>query len=157
MQQNLTKEYWKSIAPEEFPMRGRWVDNWFSNMVISPITINGVVWASVENYYQSRKAKTEKEADLFLTYSPSDAKKMGRRVEIREDWDKLKETFMLTVLVVKFNQPAWKQRLLDTEEELIVEWNNWGDKYWGVDIRSFEGQNRLGEILMEVRKLLKKL
>lgn len=36
----------------------------------------------------------------------------------------------------------------------IVEGNTWGDAFWGVDSRTGEGENHLGQILMQVRSEL---
>ena len=36
----------------------------------------------------------------------------------------------------------------------LVEGNTWGDMYWGVDLHTMKGQNKLGKILMKVRNEL---
>lgn len=41
--------------------------------------------------------------------------------------------------------------LVETGDQLIVEGNDHGDTFWGVDSRSGEGQNHLGQTLMRVR------
>ncbi len=38
---------------------------------------------------------------------------------------------------------------------LLQEGNRWGDTFWGVDLRTGKGENKLGKILMRVRKELK--
>ena len=47
-------------------------------------------------------------------------------------------------------------QLLDTGDQELVEYNTWGDTYWGVCTRIRQGQNWLGKILMEVREELQK-
>ena len=43
------------------------------------------------------------------------------------------------------------EQLLATGQKIIIEGNRWGDTCWGVDIRTGEGENRLGKILMKIR------
>jgi hypothetical protein len=44
--------------------------------------------------------------------------------------------------------------LMATHPAELQEGNWWGDQYWGVSLTTGKGQNRLGEILMEVREEL---
>ena len=135
--------------------KGKWVYNWFSNMEPSEITIDGTTYPSVENYYQAMKSLDVEIHKLFSAITPSKSKFLGKGLKIRPDWEEVKENFMYKALWVKFNQPQWKEKLLATNEEEIVEWNNWGDLIWGKDIRSLKGQNKLGILLMKIREQLK--
>jgi predicted NAD-dependent protein-ADP-ribosyltransferase YbiA (DUF1768 family) len=45
--------------------------------------------------------------------------------------------------------------LLSTGDELLIEGNTWGDTYWGVDLKTGIGENKLGKILMKVREEIK--
>jgi predicted NAD-dependent protein-ADP-ribosyltransferase YbiA (DUF1768 family) len=49
----------------------------------------------------------------------------------------------------------WYTKLMSTGDEEIVEWNNWNDKYWGKDIRTKQGENHLGLLLMKLRSELR--
>ena len=150
---------WKLIAPTVFIMdnNNKWVRNWFSNMVISPIIIDGVEWASVENYYQGMKEINPVDRIMYTLLSPSDAKASGRKANLRPEWEEIKESVMKQALKVKFAPGTnHAQRLLETEDAILVEWNNWGDKYWGVCIKTYKGLNRLGVLLMEVRTELRR-
>lgn len=54
--------------------------------------------------------------------------------------------------------PDLAEKLLSTEDEELVEGNNWGDRFWGVSpIGSNTGENHLGTILMEVRNDLREM
>ena len=44
-----------------------------------------------------------------------------------------------------------REKLLDTGNAELQEGNNWGDRYWGVDLKTGYGENRLGRIIMKVR------
>ena len=59
---------------------------------------------------------------------------------------------MLTGLRYKFSNPDLKEKLLATGNEELVEGNWWGDQYWG--ICDGIGKNKLGKLLMKVRKEL---
>ncbi len=149
---------WAEIAPKTFifDSKGQWVRNWFSNMVSEVVTIDGIEWNSVENYYQAMKSIDGDTQMLFPFLTPSGAKSMGRKITIRPDWDEYRIEVMRKALICKFHNNADnKSRLLQTEDSILVEWNNWGDKFWGVDIRTFEGENMLGKLLMEIRSTLR--
>ena len=86
--------------------------------------------------------------------NPSEAKRLGRRVRLRSDWEQVKYDVMLDVVRAKFNQhPDLAQKLLATGDEELVEGNDWGDTYWGVC--NGRGKNMLGKILMRVRAELR--
>ena len=82
--------------------RGRWIYNWFSNMDITPITIDGITYASVENYYQSQKTLDSELRKNFLNCLPSQSKRLGKQVKLRDDWEQVKEHVMEKALRVKF-------------------------------------------------------
>jgi ribA/ribD-fused uncharacterized protein len=110
---------------------------------------------SVEHYFQALKCVNVEERNAVLaSASPSDAKKQGRNVEIRSDWLKVREGFMLACLRYKFSTfPHLAEMLLATASVELVEENWWNDKYWGVCKN--EGENVLGKLLMKVRDELK--
>ena len=81
------------------------------------------------------------------------AKRKGRRIRLRSDWEKIKYIKMYSVCYAKFTQnPDLKEKLLQTGNEILEEGNDWGDKIWGTV--NGEGENNLGKILMEIRKEL---
>jgi ribA/ribD-fused uncharacterized protein len=78
------------------------------------------------------------------------SKKLGKRVELRPDWEDVKIDIMRQVLKSKFTQnPELKAQLIATGDAELIEGNNWNDRFWGV-CRG-KGQNHLGKLLMEVR------
>ena len=60
------------------------------------------------------------------------AKRVGRMLPLRPDWEEVKVRVMETVLRTKFHDPDLRARLLATGEADLVEGNHWGDKFWGV-------------------------
>lgn len=89
----------------------------------------------------------------FFKLQPNEAKRLGRRVKLRKDWEDYKDEAMRKVVSRKFRgNNRLKTLLLETGDSYLVEGNTWNDKCWGVC--NGEGENRLGEILMDVRSKL---
>jgi ribA/ribD-fused uncharacterized protein len=162
MENNLTRFYtavldWSKFRPEHFNYEGKWIKNWFSNMTPCLITVGGIKYNSVENYYQAMKYQKPDDWKLIGALSPMQAKRMARRTaRLPSNWDTIKYTFMHEGLTAKFTQHKnWYDMLLHTGDDVLVEWNNWNDRIWGVSITDNIGCNALGLILMEVRKEIK--
>lgn len=103
-----------------------------------------------EHFFQAEKTlDPEERAFVMRSSGPQEAKKRGRMITMREDWDLVKNQVMLSGLRNKFYLD-WdlRAKLVLTKNEELVEINHWGDRYWGVD---GEGQNWLGILLMQVR------
>jgi ribA/ribD-fused uncharacterized protein len=89
---------------------------------------------------------------MFENLDGSESKKLGRKIELRSDWNEIKDKVMEYLIRIKFRNKELRRRLLATGEQLLIEGNYWNDRYWGVDLKSGIGENRLGKILMKVRK-----
>lgn len=111
---------------------------------------------TVEHHFQAAKCVNPEEAARILgAATPGEAKKLGRRVNLRPDWEAVKLVIMKELVRQKFTEShELTQKLLDTGDHELYEGNWWGDRFWGVDSRG-EGENHLGKILMEVRAELK--
>ena len=82
--------------------------------------------------------------------TPEVAKHLGRKVELRWDWEEVKDEVMLYLVQKKFfTKDVYLRMLLATKDAKLIEGNTWGDTYWGVC--NGKGQNELGKILMQVR------
>jgi len=129
-----------------------------SNFTHSPFTINNYNFSTVEHYYQTLKAKTNKEfLYVFNSPDPKTAKKRGRKVSLRGDWEFVKDYIMYTGVKNKFfNNNHLAESLIETDNLELIEGNYWNDTYWGVCLKTNKGQNKLGKILMCVRDQLKK-
>jgi ribA/ribD-fused uncharacterized protein len=121
-----------------------------SNFWECPFELEGIRWPTSEHAFQAAKAVTiEDIKDVLECVSPGAAKRMGRKITMRADWDSVKLEAMRTVLAAKFTNPDLRQKLLETGDAQIVEGNNWNDRFWGVCRGT--GQNHLGKLLMELR------
>lgn len=125
-----------------------------SNFYPCFVEYNGLRFPSVEHAFQAAKCKDSAEMIKFTVIStPGEAKKAGRLVEMREDWDKIKLDVMTDLVAQKFERPDLKFKLMSTVGQDIVEGNTWGDTFWGVCNNI--GCNHLGKILMNVRSSIK--
>ncbi len=122
-----------------------------SNFHHSPLIYDNRYWDTAEHAYQAAKTNVpgEKEA-VHMCPTARDAKKMGKRVTVRPDWDEVKVDVMYEIVKAKFHyNPELRERLLLTTGFELEEGNWWGDRFWGVC--DGEGLNNLGKILMRIR------
>ncbi len=120
-----------------------------------PVTIkfNDITYPSVEHGYQASKAYDKRtKFKIANITTPGDAKKAGRKIKMRLDWDTMKRNVMTSLIRKKFKYDPLRQQLINTKEYYLIEGNYWGDTFWGVC--NGTGKNHLGNILMKVRKQL---
>ena len=122
-----------------------------SNFHPSTIYVEGRSYATVEHAYQAHKTLDEGPRELIRkATSPAIAKKLGRGVLLRPDWDIVKLDLMRTFVKKKFENPFLRPLLISTGEAQLVYGNTWNDRFFGVCRGT--GANWLGKILMEVRE-----
>jgi ribA/ribD-fused uncharacterized protein len=124
---------------------------WLSNFYMSPVSYEGRRYPSVEHAYQAAKTTKLAERKKFaLLRTAGEAKRAGRKVTLRTGWEGMKVGVMLELLRFKFREFNLREKLKATGDALLVEGNDWGDRYWGVCRGN--GQNWLGKLLMKVRE-----
>ena len=122
---------------------------WFlSNMYPCRIFF-GEVYQCAEAAFQAMKCVDPNERLAFCSMDGKTAKRFGRQVKLRSDWDQIKDNVMLEVLKAKFLQNPELLKKLKRTTGIIKEDNTWGDTYWGVC--NGKGANKLGELLMIIR------
>ena len=124
---------------------------WLSNFWICKIKYDGIVFSSVEAAYQAAKTTDYKSRAIIATLAPGDAKRSGRQVNIRKDWENAKVGIMKELISQKFSDPGLRKKLLATGDAELQEGNNWNDVFWGISLKTGKGANTLGKILMQVR------
>ena len=130
----------------EFSGKYRFLSNFWSCYV----KYAGVWYPSVENAYQAAKMNNTEDRKRFLDIKASEAKKLGRLLPMREEWDDEKLDIMYQLVRQKFTtSPILRDLLIETDSEELQEGNWWGDTYWGTV--NGKGENYLGKILMKVR------
>lgn len=124
-----------------------------SNFWPAKVTLGNMEFPSVEHAFQAAKTlNMQQRAAIRDCATPGQAKRMGRKVALRPDWESVKVDIMKQLVWAKFKNPTLRKMLLATGDALIEEGNNWNDRFWGIcPPRSGNGLNHLGNILMKVR------
>lgn len=113
------------------------------------------VFKCTEAAYMSAKTLDPVVKTKFTAYLGVEAKKEGRIVTLRPDWNETKVNVMSEVLLSKFvNNSELRSKLLATGDKVLIEANHWNDKFWGCDYKTREGENMLGRLLMHTRWVL---
>ena len=138
-------------------MNDTFIDNFrgkyffLSNFYEAPVTYDGITYRNNEAAFQAQKTLDRRLRLRFADLDPSEAKRLGRQVKLRPDWEDVKVDLMLQIVRAKFKQNEdLAERLLETGDKHLIEGNNWGDTFWGKV--NGHGENLLGQILMKVRK-----
>ena len=144
---------------------GEW--RFLSNFSPVVVMLDGQEFYTVEGAYQAAKADNAEHRALCRITTPGNAKRLGRKVPLRHDWETRKIDVMRALLRQKFFDPIYKGGLRRTGTSILIEGNDWGDRIWGcvagpvgavgnpdyVTDRGTKwfGQNQLGKLLMEIR------
>jgi len=128
--------------------------DFLSNFHPSPIEVDGILYPTVEHAFQAAKTFVlEEKQGIAAAATPGRAKRMGRKVQLRPDWEHVKVGIMEELVRLKFATHAdLREKLLATGNAELIEGNNWNDTFWGV-CRG-RGRNELGLILMKLRSEL---
>jgi len=130
-------------------------NRFLSNFYDSILDFEGKRYKTVEHAYQANKSLDNDIREMIRNCaSPYDAKKMGKSIACRPDWDEYKLVLMTQLIHEKFKNPFLRQLLLDTKEKNLIESNTWYDIFWGTC--NGIGENNLGKILMKERESIVK-
>lgn len=141
-------------AISDFSGEYRFLSNFYQFVTRQGISTN------VEILFQAEKATNDEDRNLILSASsPGVAKKLGKRIALRPDWDEVKDEIMQNLIISKFTSDrVLANKLLQTGTMELIESNYWNDTYWGIckcPEHMGEGENKLGKILMSVRDELR--
>lgn len=130
-----------------------------SNFYPSTIYHEGITYPTNEHFFQAMKTlDIDERKAIAAAETPGMAKRMGRHVKLRPDWEKIKVDVMRLGLILKFTDAELAEKLIATGDEELVEGNWWHDNTWGnchcTACSRKGGRNLLGMLLMEVRKEL---
>lgn len=126
-------------AIESFRGEYRFLSNFFP----SPVDYQGEEYPNVEAAFQAAKTDNPTErAEIRKLTNPVMAKRKGRKVTLRSNWEEVKLTIMKVLVSQKFTRyPDLKAKLLQTGDADLIETIR-GRRSWN---------NHLGKILMDVR------
>ena len=139
-----------------------------SNFYLVEFKFNGRIFYSSEQAYQYEKASvcrdTARMEKIYRARTPREAKDIGKEVVTTRLWHTLKDDRMREILDAKFSQNAdIRKKLTDTGSIYLIEGST--DGYWGSGKKLYSkelmeghwnGQNKLGEMLVELRADLKR-
>ncbi len=156
--------------PEVLPFGGK--DDIFSNHYKCRFLHNHVPVDSVEHAYGHDMARMNGDSDLAqkILQAPTAraAKEMMKCIQKIPEWEAENEHVLATIVEEKFEQvPAATKALWDSEDKILVEaidnptellWSSGLSKEatFNTKIDSWPGKNRMGRILMNARKKLRK-
>ena len=134
---------------------------WLSNFWPADVRFGGFVFPTVEHAYQAAKT-TDPAVWRFIASLPSagQAKRGGRGLAMRPDWDSVKLSLMVWLVRQKFQNGVGaitlRQKMRCTNGRSLVEYNYWHDNYWGICqcqrcMAIADAKNHLGHILTSVR------
>ena len=129
--------------------------DFLSNFYPARVEVDGICYQNAEAAFQAQKCTDVAERGAFAGLDAVKAKRKGRQVKLRSDWDAVRLSVMEEVVRAKFLQnPDLAARLAATGTMPLEEGNDFGDTFWGVDAKTGKGENNLGKILMKIRKEL---
>ena len=141
----------------------------FSNSSNHPVAIDGVTYPTITHYLIAMKAREIKNDDMYTkimgTATPKAVKALEKKIALSDEvWDAKKDEVMTKAVRAKFTQyPELRSKLLETGDKPIGNADA-REMYWGIGTSmdtdkaripsKWRGQNKLGHILMDLRKSL---
>jgi len=124
----------------------------------NPIIVKGIEYPGAEQYFQIQKSVNtndqQRAFEELRIATPEQAFSLGRKFQLRPDWEDIKESVMLEALEAKFTQNRrLRDLLLATGDHTLVQLKT-SDGYWGTG-NDGTGRNRQAVLVMEVRKKLR--
>jgi len=131
-----------------------------SNFYVKTFSFCDIMWPSVEHAFQAAKtADFLMQEHIQTANTPKEAKRRGRNIKLRDDWEQVKNQIMANILHAKFRDPDLRNRLIRTNPKELIEGNYWHDNYWGICTcykchLQKRKLNVLGRLLMKERNFL---
>jgi len=130
--------------------------NFLSNFYLNEILYEGIIYPCAETAFQAAKCADKKDKQKFYLLQPAEAKKEGKKINLRPDWETVKVDIMREIIRIKFSNNAdLRTKLLKIGDAELIEGNNWHDNFWGdcscEHCKNITGENMLGNLLMEYR------
>jgi ribA/ribD-fused uncharacterized protein len=142
----------------------------FSGSYPAMFKVENNVYLSSEQYFIKRKQETFDPNNQMLAIKimsesdPLKLEQLGKQVANFDQkvWSQISSNIMLKALVFKFSSSEFlKMKLLSTGNKTIVHTSL--DKVWGiglqekiaVDVKNWPGENLLGKLLMQARKIIR--
>ncbi len=130
--------------------------DFLSNTSAFPIVIDNIYYMTAEHAFQAHRVLSPKKREIVaLSPTPEQARLLGQRLPLRDDWEEVKDEVMRKILEVKFSSNQLRPALIQLADRQIINSNTSHDQYWGDctchSHESVPGENRLGKMLMSLR------
>jgi ribA/ribD-fused uncharacterized protein len=131
---------------------------WLSNFYETEVTFEEKTYPTVEHACQAAKTTDLEERETIRQLkTPVEARRYGRKVKLRDDWAYIRLSVMKDLLKQKFVLASMLGRKLEKTGDMeLIEFNARHDNYWGWcmcnECKHKTKFNRLGQLLMDVRK-----
>lgn len=148
-------ELFKEFTPNDFPdvinqFKGEY--DFLGNRFGCRFVWQELQYGNAEAAFQSSKCVDESERKVYAGCSADKAALKGKDMLPFPGWENARLDIMESILRAKFEQnPALMKKLTDTGTRILINGNNKQETYWGVDLYSWQGENHLGKILMNIR------
>ena len=137
-----------------------------SNFFQSPIIKDGTYYPTAEHRYQAMKCKITKETSklqqVINAITPQEALNIANMIQDTAEWENRKEAVMKETIDEKFDQNKHlAKKLIDTGDKMLKEATK--NTFFGIgamlhsrEVRedSYNGQNKMGKLLMSKRRQL---
>lgn len=133
--------------------------DFLSNFYNINLVYDKILYHSSEAAYQAAKTLDNSKRLQISNMGPAEAKKAGRQLQLRPDWEEIKDKIMYDICLIKFTTSlSLASKLLATNDTTLIEGNHWHDNYWGdcscKKCKNIHGNNQLGKTLMQIRDVL---
>lgn len=130
----------------------------FSNFAPVQIYYKGINFPTVEHAFVASKSNDQLfrfNISQIPAHRAGEAKRRGKRMVLRRDWELVKLKNMKRFLMQKYSYERYRRLLISTVDAIIIEGNYWHDNYWGDckcrKCKDIPGKNHLGNLIMSVR------
>ena len=146
----------RQLKAEDFPeeiIAFKGENSCLSNDYSASVAYHNTVYLNAEAAFQASKTDDPALRAWFAAVGPDKAKQKGNQIKPQPVWEEAKDSVMREIVRQKFmSHPDLREKLMATENlRLINGGKGKKDTYWGVNTFTWEGENRLGVILMELR------
>ena len=148
-------ELFKEFTPDDFPdvinqFKGEY--DFLSNRFGCRFVWQGLQYGNAEAAFQSSKCMDASERKVYAGCSADKAVLRGKEQIPYPGWETARVSIMESILQEKFEQnPALMEKLKETGNRILINGNNKQETYWGIDLYSWQGENHLGRIIMNIR------
>lgn len=127
--------------------------DFLSNDFVCPFKYGGLEYSNVEAAFIASRSSNEGQKRKISKLSAGNARKKRNKIEEDPEWYDNRDTILYDILKAKFeqNEPL-KNKLIKTSTAKLVNTVSYNDIEYGVYMG--KGKNKLGKLLMELRKNL---